>query len=129
MTRPLRLPALLDPAAPPRARLLAGAALWLAAALVLLWAVSTLLEGGDHGEGRDLHTDVLYPLLYLPAAAICFARALCLRAERLPWLLIGAAPALWCGGYTVYNNVVRHLDPVPYPAISDAFWVAAYVVL
>lgn len=50
------------------------------------------------------------------------------RATAATWL-VAAGVLLNCAGNTVYTYYDQNLDPVPFPAWSDAPWLASYVAL
>ena len=63
---------------------------------------------------------------YLAALAIVF-RAL--RPGRLSpgWLLIGIGIALWASGDLYYSAALWTADPMPFPSVADAGWLAFYI--
>jgi len=50
------------------------------------------------------------------------------RAERLPWLLLGAALALWTAGDLYYFFAFSSTTNVPIPSAADPFYLAFYPV-
>src|SRR5688572_15966311 len=62
----------------------------------------------------------------LAAFAIC-ARALRPGRVSIGWLLIGVGVVLWGGGELYYSAVLWTADPMPFPSLADAGWVAFYV--
>lgn len=69
----------------------------------------------------------LYPCLFLAPGALCLLRAVLMPAERLAWILFGTSAICWFGGETYYYRVLEDQANPPYPSISDAFWLGAYV--
>ena len=66
-------------------------------------------------------------------AVICVApglfvlgRALRVRRERGPWLLIGAGLLLWGIGNVYYLFFLS--DPIPIPSAADAMWITFYLL-
>ena len=51
-----------------------------------------------------------------------------MRAERLPWLLLGAALALWTAGDLYYFFAFSATANVPIPSVADPFYLAFYPV-
>jgi len=50
------------------------------------------------------------------------------RAERIPWLLLGTALLLWTAGDLYYLVFLSDLDEIPIPSLSDPFYLAFYPV-
>ena len=89
----------------------------VSAALLLVvgaFAVEALL--GTQGSIDRLFNDWIYYGLLLASGGLCLARALLVRAERLPWLLLSAALLLWAAGdlywYVVLSRPGEHSIPV-----------------
>ncbi len=51
-----------------------------------------------------------------------------MRAERLPWLLLGTALALWTTGDLYYYFFLSGAAEVPIPSVADPFYLAFYPV-
>ena len=51
-----------------------------------------------------------------------------MRAERIPWLLLGTALLLWTAGDLYYLVFLSDLDAIPIPSLSDPFYLAFYPV-
>ena len=51
-----------------------------------------------------------------------------MRAERVPWLLLGTALLLWTAGDLYYLAFLSDLDEIPIPSIGDSFYLAFYPV-
>lgn len=102
--------------------------LTVAGLLGLLGLYLAILAGPDR-EYSVLVDGVLgNAVLGLPALA-CVVRALSGRAQRLPFLLIGAAAAAFTAGNVAYIAYVQFLDPVPYPSVADIGYLAPYPLL
>ena len=94
--------------------------------LVGAYAVEAL-SGAQGGLDRFFDTWVYNGLLLVSSGA-CLARGLLVRAERLPWLLLGTALLLWTAGDLYYLAFLSDLDEIPIPSISDPFYLAFYPV-
>ena len=94
--------------------------------LVGAYAVEAL-SGARGGLDRFFDTWVYNGLLLVSSGA-CLARGLLVRAERLPWLLLGTALLLWTAGDLYYLAFLSDLDEIPIPSISDPFYLAFYPV-
>ena len=70
----------------------------------------------------------VYNGLLVAAGACCLARALRVRAERLPWLLLSMAILLWTTGDLYYYFFLSDSASVPIPSVSDPFYLAFYLV-
>jgi diguanylate cyclase (GGDEF)-like protein len=66
--------------------------------------------------------------LLLAASLACLARGIAVKAERLPWLLLGVALALWTAGDLYYFFAFSLTADVPIPSVADAFYLAFYPV-
>ena len=64
----------------------------------------------------------------LPAVLAGFRGVADRRATAATWL-VAAGVLLNCAGNSVYTFHDQNLDPVPFPAWSDAPWLASYVAL
>jgi diguanylate cyclase (GGDEF)-like protein len=94
-------------------------------AFVAAYAVEALL--GIHG-GVDRFFDTwVYNGLLLASCACCLARAILVRAERLPWLLLSVGLLLWTTG-DLYYFFFLNTDSVPIPSVADPFYLALYPV-
>ena len=100
-------------------------ALVLAFAFCLYVALSLGLGTDALADAADLW---LYSGLLLAAAGVCVARALAVPGERLPWLLLAAAPAMWAAGEALDELVLARQAEVAYPSLADALWLGSYVV-
>ena len=70
--------------------------------------------------------DWLLNALILASSVACLMRGLCVRAERLAWIVLGAAMLSWSGGFVYWTLfIVRDPSP-PYPSPADFLWLAFY---
>jgi diguanylate cyclase (GGDEF)-like protein len=107
-------------------RLLLRLAQGVSFALLVAFALHAALGRGDSLDG--FFNDWVYNGLVVSAAAFCLVRAAVHRADRLPWLLVGFALALWSGAEITSTVYLSQLDEPPYPSIADAMWLAFYPV-
>jgi two-component system cell cycle response regulator len=91
-----------------------------------VYAVEALLVT----QGRlDTFFDTrVYNGLLVAASLACLARGLLVRVERLPWLLLGTALALWTAGDLYYFFFLSGGSEVPIPSVADPFYLAFYPV-
>ncbi|MEJ7785599.1 MAG: diguanylate cyclase [Solirubrobacteraceae bacterium] len=99
----------------------------VAAAVGALGLVLCLLNG-TVGLG-SFFTDYIYPWTYVPAAVLCFLRALVAPRERVAWSAFGMGFLLWGGGYAYYGAYLNHADVPPFPSVADALWLPFYPVV
>jgi two-component system, cell cycle response regulator len=109
-----------------------AAALQLCAAAGLaLFAVHTLVA--DQGGFAEFMDNRLYYALELAAVALCGARAIFVRRNRLGWLGLTLGVASFAAGDLVWAFWIAGLENPPYPSVADAlylgFYPAAYVGL
>ena len=105
-----------------RASIFSTGFLALAAAGLVLHALHTTVGVG----GDALLEEWLYNALMLGASFACLVRVALVRADRLPWLLLGAGLLSWFGGDLAFDLfLVDDLAP-PVPSISDALYLAFY---
>ena len=91
-----------------------------------IYAVESLLltQGGV-----DTFFDTrVYNGLLVAASIVCLGRGLLVRSERLPWLLLGTALALWTTGDLYYYFFLSGAAEVPIPSVADPFYLAFYPV-
>ena len=109
-------------AASPIGRILCAVLLWVVAAYAVEAQVA--LEGG-----LDRFFDTwVYNGLLIASSCVCLARGFLVRAERVPWLLLGSGMLLWTLGDLYYFAFLSHLDEIPIPSVSDPFYLAFYPV-
>jgi two-component system cell cycle response regulator len=95
-------------------------------AVVGAYLVEALL--GTQGSIDRLFNDRIYYGLLLASCACCLARALLVRVERLPWLVLSAALFLWTIGDLYYYFFLSGSENVPIPSVADPFYLAFYPV-
>src|SRR3954468_7335615 len=100
-----RLPLLIAP--------LAACAAWL----VLHELRVVAFGGADFGP---LSSRFAHDLMLLVAAGACLARGVCVRRERLAWLLIGGGVLAWTLGEIYYTVVLWEESAPPIPSPADA---------
>ncbi len=95
-------------------------------AVVAVYAVETLL--GTQGSIDRFFDTWVYNGLLLTAGGCCLARALLVRPERLPWLLLSIALLLWTTGDLYYFFFLSASETIPVPSVADPFYLAFYPV-
>jgi two-component system cell cycle response regulator len=95
-------------------------------AVVGAYALEALL--GTQGSIDRLFDDRIYYGLLLGSGACCLARALLVRVERLPWLLLSTALLLWTAGDLYYYFFLSGSEKVPIPSVADPFYLVFYPV-
>ena len=95
-------------------------------ALAGAYAVEALL--GIQGSLDRVFDTWIYNGLLLASSGACLARGLLVRAERIPWLMLGTALLLWTAGDLYYLAFLSRLDEIPIPSVSDPFYLAFYPV-
>ena len=96
--------------------------------LALAGAYAVEAQLGLHGSLDRFFDTWVYNGLLLASSGACLARGLLVRAERVPWLLLGTALLLWTAGDLYYLVFLSGLDEIPIPSISDPFYLAFYPV-
>ncbi len=96
----------------------------LAAGIAAHAAHATLGFGGAAVD--RFFDDWLLNGLITATSVACLMRGLRVRAERLAWLVLGAAMLCWSGGFIYWTMfIVRNPSP-PYPSPADVLWLAYY---
>jgi two-component system cell cycle response regulator len=101
----------------------------LCAALLVgtaVYAVEALLV--TQGRVDSFFDNRVYYALLVAASLTCLGRGVLVRAERLPWLLLGTALSLWTAGDLYYYFVLSARAEVPIPSVADAFYLTFYPV-
>jgi hypothetical protein len=83
---------------------------------------------GTQGPVDRFFDNRVYYGLLLASCACCLARAISIRAERLPWLLLSASLLLWTIGDLYYFFFLSGSENVPIPSVADPFYLAFYPV-
>ena len=71
-------------------------------------------------------TNLVQNNLFLVAAALCAVRAWFVREERAAWTMMALGAFAWFPAETLYHLVISRMEPVPFPSITDAFWLSSY---
>jgi two-component system, cell cycle response regulator len=95
-------------------------------AVVALYAAEAL--AGTKGSLDTFFNTWVYNGLLLGAGAMCLARAVLVRNERLPWLLMSCALGLWTTGDLYYYFFLSGSEYVPIPSVADPFYLAFYPI-
>ena len=95
-------------------------------ALTAVYGVEALL--GVHGPVDAFFNSWVYNGLLVLASLACLARGVMVKAEQLPWLLLGIALALWTTGDLYYYFASSGAADVPIPSVADPFYLAFYPV-
>jgi PAS domain S-box-containing protein len=82
----------------------------------------------DHGTSGHPPLSWLYQVVMLGAGIAVLARAVRRSDQRLAWSLIGGALIAWCAGDVYYYALLADSPSVPYPSLSDAGYLALYVL-
>lgn len=112
----------------PRGTVPAWAGVAFAAAVIGV-PLLVLLAGGTLGPLGKVYRRDLTSACYLVAFAIAAARPLVVRRERLPWALLATGIGAYTVGHLQWAYWLERRDDPPFPAVSDAFWLAAYPLL
>jgi diguanylate cyclase (GGDEF)-like protein len=112
------------------ARLLMGALLLE----VLLFLVSTVpgvrAATGFEATGFDPWLDGwLQGAGYVTAAVLAVLRPVASPVDRAVWAWLAAAVCARALGFVLFLTVVRQQDPIPYPSVADAAWLAMYFLM
>jgi len=105
------------------------------AAVVVAWVVYLLyVTTGPWGIGSEvLFRTWLFSGVLVAASAVCIARALLVRSDRVIWAVLGSGMLSWALGSIYWSAFLKTLDAPPYPSWADAlylsFYPAAYVAL
>jgi two-component system, cell cycle response regulator len=70
--------------------------------------------------------EFMYAGLLLGAGLLCLGRARGEPGERRVWAAFGAGLTLWSFGDIWWLAFFANSAEVPYPSVSDAFWLASY---
>ena len=97
----------------------------LLAGLVLASAVLCLPAVGRWALALDVR-DVLLDGVYVLAALLIVVRAALVARARAAWLLLAVGVTSYSAGNVYYFAVVQHLDPEPFPSLSDPAWLVFY---
>jgi len=94
----------------------------------LVYAGLTITEAAPSAEFFNTPVvDLMYAALLLCAGLLCLARARGNQDEHRVWAAFGVGLTLWSFGDIWWIAFLAQADEVPYPSISDAFWLASYL--
>jgi diguanylate cyclase (GGDEF)-like protein len=101
-------------------------AITVAALALFATGVGPRPAGAIWGIGYDL---VLYNVIYLGAACVCFIAARPRSAYRMPWIAMGVSMLLGVAGNLIYSLLISPLPDEPYPSVADFFYLAYFLPL
>jgi two-component system, cell cycle response regulator len=107
----------------PRAIRVGLAALAAASAVYVVYAAAGL---HDSKWAAAIFDNWVYYGVLLGAAGACLARGLHAEAGRGAWLALGIAVASWSTGDLYWVFFLRDDASVPFPSVSDAFYLGFY---
>jgi diguanylate cyclase (GGDEF)-like protein/putative nucleotidyltransferase with HDIG domain len=102
----------------------AGLALLALTAVFGLLAVDYVFQPSE--ALRHVLNVGVYNNLMIAAAAVCVARGVLRRQERVTWILAGAAVLAWGAGDTVWTFTVANDANPPFPSYADIGFLAVY---
>jgi two-component system, cell cycle response regulator len=101
-------------------------ACWCVAALLMAVLTLELATGVAGADVTKACMDYLYNVLLFAGAGFCLWRAVAIREERLPWLVVGFAIVSWTAADIFWTAVYADDPNAPYPSIADALWLTWY---
>jgi two-component system cell cycle response regulator len=102
-----------------------GGWLLLMSGLLAVFAVHSVVPFGGAAVD-DLFARWLNSVICVAPGLFVLGRAILVRRERGPWLVIGAGLLLWGIGNVYYLFFLS--DPIPIPSPADGMWVAFYLL-
>jgi diguanylate cyclase (GGDEF)-like protein len=94
--------------------------------LVAIYLASTVLRARN--AASSLYDGWIGNLGYGGCAVLCAWRAVSDRRQRLAWAAIALSLGLFTVGAVLWTTTVQFWNPVPYPSISDVFFLLFYPV-
>jgi diguanylate cyclase (GGDEF)-like protein len=94
--------------------------------LVAIYLASTILRARN--TTSSFYDGWIGNLGYGGCAVLCAWRAVSDRRQRLAWAAIALGLGLFTVGAVLWTTTVQFWNPVPYPSISDVFFLAFYPV-
>ncbi len=91
---------------------------------LLLGYVSWTLFGSR--EPNPLRDESLVTVILLASVLVVVLRASMKLPDRVAWAVLALGLFAWSFGNAIYVFYISYLDPVPFPSISDAFFLAMY---
>jgi hypothetical protein len=96
-------------------------------ALGLLVVVQAVIDiSGAGGRLDTFANEGIHNFLLVVSAAACLVRSFTVRRGRLTWLMFGLSLAVFAIGDILWSLLYEDQRPVPFPTVSDAFWLAYY---
>jgi len=92
--------------------------------LVVIYLASTIFRARN--TTSSFYDGWIGNLGYGGCAALCAWRAVSDRRQRLAWTAIALSLALFTVGAVLWTTTVQFWNPVPYPSISDVFFLLFY---
>ena len=99
---------------------------FVTAALVITYTLSTVLRA--HHESSALYDGKIGNLAYAGCTVLCAWRAAAVRRHRPAWAAVALSLCLFTIGSVLWTTKVQFMNPVPYPSISDVFFLVFYPV-
>jgi two-component system, cell cycle response regulator len=99
---------------------------WCVAALLMAIFTLQVATGAAGPDVTKVFMDYLYNFLLFAGAGFCLWRAVAVREERLPWLVVGFAIVSWTAADIFWTAVYADDPNAPYPSIADALWLTWY---
>jgi two-component system, cell cycle response regulator len=99
---------------------------WCVAALLMAVFTLQLATTAAGADVTKVFMDYLYNVLLFAGAGLCLWRAVAIREERLPWLVVGFAIVSWSAADIVWTVLYAGDPNAPYPSIADALWLTWY---
>jgi hypothetical protein len=109
-----------------RLRVVARGLQALTGALVVAYLASTIFRARH--VSSTLYDGWIGNLGYGACALLCAVRAAVVRRQRLAWSAIALSLVLLTCGAVLWTTVVQFDRPVPYPSVSDLFFLVFYPV-
>jgi diguanylate cyclase len=126
-TSPLRAALDGSPAVRPAVRIAVRGLEVATGALVLLYLASTIFRA--HPSTIGFYDGWVGNLAYLGCAVLAGLRAALVRdRQRAGWTAMAVALALFALGNLAWTTFIQFKNPVPYPSLQDAFFIAFYPV-
>lgn len=98
----------------------------LVVAGLAVYTVSTIVRPLVGAGPNAVFEGWLYNAVLVGSTALCMARPALDARERPAWVCLAAGLAVWTAGNVAYTLVIGNRDPVPFPSLADAFWLASY---
>jgi two-component system cell cycle response regulator len=96
------------------------------AVLVVLLATHLLNALGVLALSESV-SEALYLLILSGSTIVCAARALCVRDERTPWLVLATSIGFWTAGDLLFLILYGMNGTPPFPNVTDGLYLTTYV--